>query len=90
MDGTGVAALTRTHHTCHMSSVDLSQIKQLPVSERVALVEDIWDSIAEDSARVEVPDWHRKVLRERLVKYRGQSDVGRPWPEVRKRIEQGQ
>jgi putative addiction module component (TIGR02574 family) len=73
-----------------MSSVDLTQIKRLSVSERMTLVEDIWDSIAEDSAQVEVPDWHRKVIIERLAKYRDQPEVGTPWPEVRKRIEQGQ
>jgi putative addiction module component (TIGR02574 family) len=70
-----------------MSDLDLIQIKQLPIAERVALVEDIWDSIAEDTGKVEVPDWHRKTIRERLAKYRNQADAGTPWPEVRKRIE---
>lgn len=70
-----------------MSEADLLQIKQLPIEERVALVEDIWDSIAEDAGKVEVPDWHRKIIRERLAKYRNLADAGTPWPEVRKRIE---
>jgi len=72
-----------------MSEVDLLQIKRLPIAERVALVEDIWDSIAEDTSQVEVPDWHRTIIRERLAKYLNQADAGTPWPEVRKRIEQG-
>jgi hypothetical protein len=44
--------------------------------------------IAED-ARLEVPDWHRQLIRERLKKYRDQPEAGSPWAEVRKRIEQG-
>ena len=72
-----------------MSRIDISDIKRLPLAERVSLIEDVWDSIAEDSAELVVPDWHIKLVQERIAKHRDQPDAGTPWPEVRKRIEQG-
>jgi putative addiction module component (TIGR02574 family) len=70
-----------------MSDLDLAEIKRLPVEERLALVEDIWDSIAQDAAQVGIPDWHREVLRERQAEYRGDAEVGGTWADVRKRID---
>lgn len=72
-----------------MSTVDISRIKQLPVPERLSVIEDIWDSITLDSDQLEVPQWHRDVLRQRLAAYRANPGEGAPWPEVRRRIERG-
>jgi putative addiction module component (TIGR02574 family) len=71
-----------------MSEAELLKIKRLPIAERVALVEDIWNSIADDAGKLEIPEWHRQLIRERLAKYHHQVSAGSPWPEVRKRIEQ--
>ncbi len=42
------------------------QILQLPPSERLQLLEDIWDSLAVAPEDVPVPDWHREELDRRL------------------------
>lgn len=44
----------------------LNEILQMPVDERLKLVEDIWDSIAVTPEAVPVPDWHRDELDRRL------------------------
>ena len=44
----------------------LTEILQLPLDERLKLVEDIWDSIAVAPEAVPVPDWHRAELDRRL------------------------
>jgi putative addiction module component (TIGR02574 family) len=43
------------------------QIQQLPIEERLKLVEDIWDSIAATPESVPIPDWHRAELDRRLA-----------------------
>ena len=43
------------------------QIQQLPLEERLKLVEDIWDGIAASPDSVPVPDWHRAELDQRLA-----------------------
>jgi putative addiction module component (TIGR02574 family) len=44
----------------------LDEIMRLPVTERLKLMEDLWDSIAATPATVPVPDWHRDELDHRL------------------------
>ncbi|MBC7943867.1 MAG: addiction module protein [Burkholderiales bacterium] len=73
-----------------MAAIDTSALKQLPIPDRLSVIEDIWDSIDHDSADLQVPQWHREVLRKRLAAFRANPVEGKPWPEVRRRIERGQ
>jgi putative addiction module component (TIGR02574 family) len=70
-----------------MCPIDTTTIKQLPVSERLSAIEDIWDSIASDAEQLDMPQWHREVLRKRLAAYRANPTEGDSWSEVRQRIE---
>lgn len=45
----------------------LQQILDLPAAQRLQLVEDIWDSLAQSEASVPVPQWHREELDRRLA-----------------------
>ena len=69
-------------------AVDLQQLRQLPISERLQLVEELWDSIA-----AEAPDDAFPVspelaaeLEQRLADHRANPDAARPWEEVRAEI----
>jgi putative addiction module component (TIGR02574 family) len=59
----------------------------LPVEEQIDYVQNLWDHIAASPEQVPVPEWHRKIIRERLESYRANPTAGRPWPEVRTEIE---
>ncbi len=62
----------------------LMDFSQLSVSERLQLVEDLWDSI--DDEQIPMPDWHRKELARRLADYRASPEAGIPWETVRARL----
>lgn len=66
-----------------MKKLSASDIAQMPVDERIQLVEDIWDSIAELPEAVKVPDWHKDELDRRLDAYHANPSEGAPWSEVR-------
>jgi len=70
-----------------MTSVIASDIAALPLQDRIRLVEDIWDSIAAAPETLAVPEWHKKVLAERLSAHRDKPEPGAPWSEVRRRIQ---
>lgn len=55
----------------------------LSVDERLDYVQSLWDRIAAKPEEIQVPDWHRKLLDERLTEYQAHPDAGRPWEEVR-------
>jgi putative addiction module component (TIGR02574 family) len=62
----------------------LNEILQMPVDERLKLVEDIWDSIAVAPEAVPVPDWHRDELDRRLDGASPGPNVS--WDQVRAKL----
>ena len=69
-----------------MKPVRLSDVLELPVSERLELVGDIWDSIAQVPEKVELTPEQRAELDRRLEAYRRNPAAGSPWTEVKARI----
>ena len=43
----------------------INEIKTLPISERMHLMEEIWDSLCHESSPVESPAWHQEILEAR-------------------------
>lgn len=66
---------------------DIPQIDQLSVSEKILLVEELWDSIAAKESSVPIPPSHLKELERRLKEHA--SDPGRllSLEELKQRIE---
>ena len=52
----------------------MNQLSQLPVSERLELVQDLWDSIADAREQLPVQEWHRELVKARLVEFEGRED----------------
>ena len=62
------------------------KIREVPVNDRIRLVEDIWDSIAEEQEVLVVSDEQRRELDRRLEAYRLSGDPGVPALEAVERI----
>ena len=69
-----------------MSTLVKSDVLSLSVSERIQLVEDIWDTIAEVPEEVVLSDEQKAELDRRLAAYHQKPDEGSPWEIVRERI----
>ena len=67
-------------------STQLSDILELSVSERIQLVEDIWDSIAAVPEALPLTDAQRQELDRRLEAYAQNPDEGILWDELKKRV----
>jgi len=53
-----------------------AEIRQLPLPEKLALLEAVWAELAADPDTVEVPQWHKDILDERqLLLERGSAQV---------------
>jgi putative addiction module component (TIGR02574 family) len=61
-------------------------ILKLSVSERIQLVQDIWDSIAEVPDSVLLTDEQKAELDRRLDAYHMNPNAGSPWSVVRERF----
>ena len=65
------------------------KIREIPLDERIRLVEDLWDSIAEEQEALAVSDEQRRELDKRLGAYRLSNDPGVPALEAIARIRTG-
>ncbi len=72
-----------------MKQFPVAEILELPVAERIRLVELIWDSIAAVPEAIPVSDELKAELNRRLAEFEANPEAGSPWEEVRKRIVQG-
>jgi putative addiction module component (TIGR02574 family) len=66
----------------------LEDLRKLPIDERIQLVEDLWDSIAEDSLEQDCaisPELAAELDR-RLAEYEADPGSALPWEIVRDRI----
>lgn len=55
----------------------------LSVQEQIDFVQSLWDRIASTPEQVPVPEWHKRILRERLEAFHANPTLGRLWEEVR-------
>ena len=66
-----------------MASNLTEQVKKLSIPERIALVEEIWDSIAEDNGCFELTEAQKRELDRRIESFRANPSQGRTWEEIK-------
>ena len=69
--------------------IGLSELRSLPLAERLQLVEDLWDSIAEEQHSL--PDHPALIeeLRARKARFLANPSSGISWEEAKARIRSG-
>ncbi|MCD9186578.1 MAG: addiction module protein [Pyrinomonadaceae bacterium] len=66
--------------------MQVSEILQLSVAERVQIVEDIWDSIAEKPEELGLSEGEKIELDKRLESYKQNPDEGTEWETLKKNL----
>lgn len=66
-----------------MSSNLTEEAKKLPVDERITLVEEIWDSIAEDNGCFELSEAQKQELDRRIQSSQQNPHAGRSWEDIK-------
>jgi putative addiction module component (TIGR02574 family) len=66
-----------------MSSNLTEEAKKLSIAERINLVEEIWDSIAEENGCFELSEAQKQELDRRLESFRANPSQGRTWEEIK-------
>ena len=69
-----------------MKSSNISEYVKLSVPERIQLVEDIWDSIAEIPEELPLSNAQQVELDRRLNAYHQNPTEGSPWEHVKEAI----
>ena len=66
-------------------NAEFADLFKLGRAERLQLVEDLWDSIAEEDALPSISDEKRDELRRRKMRFLQHPDSGRTWEQVKER-----
>lgn len=72
-----------------MSNISVVEILELPVQERIKLVELIWDSVAAVPEAVEISPELKAELEARLKEFDANPQEGYAWDELKARLKDG-
>jgi putative addiction module component (TIGR02574 family) len=64
------------------NTVEQLGIGRLSVSERLDLIEQIWNGLPEQVDPADVPPWHLAELERRRAEADARPGIGKPWREV--------
>lgn len=56
---------------------------ELSPEEKLDYIEALWNRVAVHPEEIPVPEWHRRIVSERLAAHRRGEGEARPWSEVR-------
>lgn len=72
-----------------MSNFSVAEILELPVQERIQLVELIWESIAAFPQAITVSSELKSDLNARLLEFERDPEAGYVWDEVKEKLKNG-
>lgn len=72
-----------------MDTISIAAILELPVQERIRLVELIWDSVAAVPDAVKVSPEVKIELEARLAEFEASPEAGYSWDQVKSHLKDG-
>lgn len=72
-----------------MKNISIADILELPVQERIRLVELIWDSVAVVPEAVKISPALKAELEARLAEFEENPEAGYSWDQVKSRLNDG-
>lgn len=64
---------------------EFASLFELERAERLQLVEDLWDSLADEGSPLPVAEWKAEELRRRKERLQADPASGRTWDQVKRR-----
>lgn len=67
---------------------DFEKLRQLPISERLRVVEELWDDIASSGEPFPLPQWHREEAERRAAELDADPSIAVTRAEVWQRVDE--
>ena len=65
-----------------MTILEMETVLKLPRSEKLQMMETLWEDLSHSDMELESPDWHRQVLEETTSR----NEIPLDWSEAKKQI----
>lgn len=72
-----------------MSNPHVDELRRLPVPERLEAIEELWESLEDESALFPLSDLERADLDRRVAEDAANQEPGVGWEELRGQLESG-
>lgn len=69
--------------------MSIAEIHQLPLSEKLQIMEAIWEDLRSQADALPVPEWHKELLDARLKAVEDGSEKVLDWDEVKQSLLSG-
>ncbi len=66
---------------------EVEHLRQLPIQEKLRVVEQLWDDIAASGERFPLPEWHREEAVRRAADLEANPSIALTRDELWKRVE---
>jgi putative addiction module component (TIGR02574 family) len=66
------------------------EIQELSVADRLQLLEEVWETLANHEAALPMTEGHKQEIDRRLEEWHKTGENGATWQQVRKRIEKAE
>jgi putative addiction module component (TIGR02574 family) len=71
-----------------MATLSKSEIAALSVDERLALIDDLWESLESDSELLPTPDWHGPLVEARMKAHAADPQPTHSWESIKAELEE--
>ena len=66
--------------------MSIAEIHQLPLSEKLQIMEAIWEDLRARAEEMPVPEWHKELLDARLAAMAEGRDKALDWDDVKRSL----
>lgn len=66
---------------------ELEHLRRLPITDKLRVVEELWDDIGASGERFPLPDWHREEAERRAAELEANSSLAISRDELWRRVE---
>jgi putative addiction module component (TIGR02574 family) len=66
--------------------MSIAEIHQLPLREKLQIMEAIWDDLRANAEKLPVPQWHKDILEARLKAVEEGREKVLEWDEVKRTL----
>lgn len=71
-----------------MATLTKADIAALSVDERLALIDDLWESLENNSDPLPTPDWHGPLIEARLKAHAANPQPTHSWESIKAEMEE--
>lgn len=69
-----------------MTAIEIEEVRKLPRSEKLQMMETLWEDLSQSDVALESPDWHRQALEKTEQRMDSGCETVLDWSEAKQNL----